>query len=173
MNGRIVKTWILVVLGWFAANAEAQGISRSTGLGIRGSFWKVNHQTMSIRVDSRDNSSSVDLAGFGGSIVFFSRLCGNWFIESALESVFRVHVEDGDLFGGNVDISTMIPFTMGVRYDLLSGKIQSAIQPYLCGGFGNYWFLNTTVETDGLSDAAVTAGSDFSAVTRDSAHFSR
>ncbi len=144
-----------------ALSANGQGITRSTGLGFRGSFWKIADQTMGIRVSSGGAASSVDVEGLGGELTFFSRLRDNWFIESALGSVARVHVKETGFFGGDVDVSVMIPFILGTRVDFLAGKIRSAVQPYLCAGGGTYWMANTLTATRGALESEVTVDSNF------------
>jgi outer membrane protein W len=147
-------------LAW-VASAPGQGITRSTGLGIRGTFWKVGNRSTGLRVNSRENTSSVDVEGLGGELTFFSRLHENWFIETALGSVARVHVKRTGLFDSDVDVSAVIPLILGTRYDFLTGRIRSAVQPYLCAGAGAYWMVKTLTASEGISETDVSVGSDF------------
>jgi outer membrane protein W len=142
-------------------SVQAQGITRSTGLGLRGSFWKVEGRTSGIRVSSSDNTASVDVEGVGGSLTFFSRLSGNWFMESALGTASRIHTAKTGEDDSDVDISALIPFLIGARYDFLAGRARSAIQPYLCAGAGAYWLAQTAVQSTGSRDASVSIGTDF------------
>jgi outer membrane protein W len=141
---------------------SAQGITRSTGLGLRGSFWKMNNRSVSIRVNTQGGmSSSVDVEGLGGELTFFSRLYRNWFLESSLGSVARIHVKETSLFESSTDVSAMIPFLLGTRYDFLTGRIRSAVQPYVCAGAGTYWMIRTSVGSASFSGTQVSTDSDF------------
>jgi outer membrane protein W/transglutaminase-like putative cysteine protease len=153
-----VLLWLCCCLA--AVPARAQGITRSTGIGLRGSFWKVPGRTSGIRVNTLDNSASVDVEGFGGCLTFFSRLRDNWFMESSLGTASRVHSEEKWGNAGDVDVSALIPFLIGVRYDFLTGRVRSAIQPYLCAGAGVYWLAQTSVQSSGALDASVSIGTD-------------
>ncbi|HEX9934701.1 MAG TPA: transglutaminase domain-containing protein [bacterium] len=141
---------------------RAQGITRSTGLGLRGSFWKVQNRPTGINVRSQGSSTSVDLEGVGGCLTFFSRLHGNWFMESSLGVMSRLHVRTAG-FGmdqDDVNISSVIPFLVGTRFDFLTGRMRNAIQPYGCAGIGAYWLAQTSVENMGLFDSDVSIGTD-------------
>jgi hypothetical protein len=136
-----VSLWTTVLSG--------QGITRSAGLGLRGGFWKINNQTMGVKVGTSGNASSVNVEGVGASITFFSRLHQNWFIESSLGSVAKIHV------------TAVIPFIVGLRYDLLTSRVQSNIQPYICSGIGTYWQIDTAVRDQSMLDTQVATESDF------------
>ena len=136
-----------------------QGVSRSTGLGVRGGFWKINNQSMNVQVGTDENMTSVNVEGVGGSLIFFSRLHQNWFMESSLSSVAKVQVEERGLFDEDVHVSVMIPLVFGIRYDLLTSRTESNIQPFLCAGTGTYWFVDTAVESESVQDAHVSTKS--------------
>ena len=140
---------------------SAQGLTRSTGLGLQGGFWKINNQSIGIHVGTSGNNSSVNVEGAGGSLNFFSRLHQNWFIESSLGSVTKVQVVDQGLFDEDVNISVMIPLLIGARYDLLTSRVESKIQPFLGAGTGTYWLVNTSVQNEGFDDSDVATESNF------------
>lgn len=141
-----------------AAAAHGQGISRTTGLGLRGSFWKIGDRAMGVRVSPLDQGTSVLVEGAGGDIVFFSRLADRWFLESSVGTVSRVSVQSSDWSGDDVDVSAVIPVLLGCRFDILSSRIRSALQPYVCAGAGTYWASRTSVDAE---EAEVAAESDF------------
>ncbi|MBN1781801.1 transglutaminase domain-containing protein [bacterium] len=166
MNGRkkqiiFEKLIRLLLAGFLCPVLFAQGIPRSTGLGFRGGFWKINNQVMGVHVGTSGLNSSVRVEGAGGSLTFFSRLHQNWFIESSLGSVANVNVEEKNLFDEDVRVSVTIPLLVGVRFDLLSSRLESKIQPYLCAGTGTYWLMDTAVEDHGFMDEEVSTESDF------------
>ena len=151
----------MVALLGVAISVNAQGLTRSTGLGLQGGFWKINNQSMGIHVGTSGNNSSVNVEGAGGSLNFFSRLHQNWFIESSLGSVSKVRVVEQSLFDEDVNVSVMIPFLLGARYDLLTSRVESKIQPFLCAGTGTYWLVDTSVQNEGLNDSQVSTESNF------------
>ncbi|MBN2104370.1 hypothetical protein JW835_10060 [bacterium] len=153
--------FIIVLLFLHTTSMYGQGMTRSTGLGIRGGFWKINDQTMNIRVDATDNTSSINVEGTGASLTFFSRLYENWFMESSLGSVAKVQVVEKEQYEENVHVSVMIPLVFGVRYDLLTSRLESRIQPFVCAGTGTYWLVDTAVENDNIQNTNVSTQSDF------------
>ncbi len=130
----------------FGQALQGQGIARNTGLGLRGSFWKIGDRAMGVRVSGLELGTSVDVEGAGGDIVFFSRLADRWFLESSVGTVSRVSVRSSAFSGDDVDVSAVIPILLGVRFDLLSDRIHSAVQPYLAAGTGTYWASSTSVD---------------------------
>jgi outer membrane protein W len=161
-RGYVRRTAFGLMWAACASMVSAQGITRSTGLGLRGAFWKINNHSGGVLVkDQAGMSSSVDVEGFGVDLIFFSRLHRNWFLESSIGALARVHEKETGLFEDVVDVSTMIPFLVGMRYDVLTGRIQSAIQPYVCAGVGTYWFVQTAVKDEGVLDEQVSVNSDF------------
>ncbi|MGH7451122.1 MAG: transglutaminase domain-containing protein, partial [bacterium] len=86
-----------------------------------------------------------DFSGFGTSLYFFSRVHNNWFLEFSLGAVARVHAEENNFLNENVDVAAIVPFLLGLRYDLLSSRSASSFQPYITGGVGPYWATAFTV----------------------------
>ncbi|MDZ7309960.1 MAG: outer membrane beta-barrel protein, partial [candidate division KSB1 bacterium] len=127
----------------------AQGISRSSGIGFRASYWNLANTPTRFKVSAGGSGSEqavVDVAGVGSWLYFFSRMYNNWFLEFNLGTVARIHSETTNLAGENVDVSAIIPFLLGLRYDLLSSRYASSFQPYLAGGAGPYWSTAVTVQ---------------------------
>ncbi len=148
----------VMVCAVFSQALQAQGITRTTGLGLRGSFWKIGDRAMGVRVNALDGGSSVLVEGAGGDIVFFSRLADRWFLESSVGTVSRVSVQSSAFSGEDVDVSAVIPILLGCRFDILSSGIRSALQPYVCAGVGTYWASRTSVDAD---EVEVATESDF------------
>jgi outer membrane protein W len=129
--------------------ALAQGISRSSGIGLRTSFWNMAGHTGRFSVSSAPGNGgqvSLDIGGFGAWLYFFSRVHNNWFLEFNLGAVARVRVEDDGFTDTGADVSAVIPFLLGWRHDLLSTRFSSAFQPYLTVGAGPYWTTAVTVK---------------------------
>ena len=152
--------WMAVALGLSILLVHqplpAQGISRSSGIGIRGSYWNMADHTTRFSVRSDGGQVSLDIGGIGGWLSFFSRVHDNWFLELNLGAVARVKLEQSELASSDTDVSTVTPFLLGVRYDLLTLKHPSAFQPYLTLGSGPYWM--TAIVTRDLTTGAEVSG---------------
>ena len=123
---KIQIRWLLAGLVSFSF-LNAQGISRSTGIGLRVGFWQTD---LSAKVSP---TGTVEASG-AGSVYFFHRLKDNWFLETSIGSVGESKVGIG-----TVESSSLVPFLFGARYDLLSQKYNSLLQPYLSFGAGSYF----------------------------------
>jgi outer membrane protein W len=149
-----MKRWPLAVIIIVAAifcNSPmmAQGISRSSGIGLRVSYWNLANTPTRFKVSSGGSGgeqSVVDVAGVGSWLYFFSRMQNNWFLEFSIGAVARVHSEASSSASENVDVSAIIPFLFGLRYDLLSSRSSGSFQPYLTGGGGPYWSTAVKVQ---------------------------
>ncbi len=118
---------------------NAQGISRKNGIGFRPSFWKTNRSEALISV----SGSRVELGGAGTWFTFFSRFNNDWFYEfqfGAFASVVAKRVSDSVI--EDEDVTLIIPFLLGARYDFWATRNQSALQPYFSFGAGPYWITN-------------------------------
>ncbi len=142
-----------VVLAFLTASALmsshdllAQGISRSSGIGLRVSYWNIANHPTRFNISDGGTRTVYDFSGFGSSLYFFSRLHNSdWFLEFSLGTVANVHGEENDVVSKTVEVSAIIPFLLGLRYDLLSNRFASSIQPYVTGGGGAYWSTAFTV----------------------------
>jgi len=116
-------------------NVTAQGITKSTGLGLRVGIWtykEIPHSEIA--------PGSVVTSPFSSSIYFFSRLSGNWFLEGSIGGV-----ADSKISMGVVETVSLVPLLFALRYDLLSPKHASAFQPYIAVGLGHYWAVHSYI----------------------------
>lgn len=154
MKTKKLKTLILrMMIGLlFAPAIFAQGVSRSTGIGFRAGVWNAD---IGVGVTSGASIRS----SFSGSIYFFSRLTGNWYLETSVGGVEKSEINASILETG-VSSSSLMPILLGARYDLLSPRYNSLFQPYLSFGAGAYTSTQSVVGTsfENLS-AGVSAGS--------------
>lgn len=125
----------------------AQGVSRSSGIGVRASYWSVAGNPTRFNIANGGTSSVYDFSGLGSSLYFFSRVQqSNWFLEFSLGAVARVHGEEKIGGEDHVEVSAVIPFLLGLRYDVLSNRHANSFQPYLAGGVGPYWSTAFSVQ---------------------------
>ena len=124
-------------------SAFTQGILRKNGLGTRFGLWKTARSASLISV----SGSKIEVGGAGAWLYFFSRFNNEWFYEFHLGSFASVivHNESGsfdDFVVDSEDVTAIIPFLFGMRYDFLATHSQSALQPYFSFGAGPYWITN-------------------------------
>jgi len=151
MNRDFKNTFLLlVVMMTIPAVSFAQGITRASGFGFKGGFWKTAKSETLFRFDN----SKIELSGVGAWLYHFSRVGPEWFYElhiGAFASIVSNEIEDeqGQETISEADITTIIPFLAGVRYDVLSARNYGGLQPYLSGGVGPYWI--TDVEAPSIN----------------------
>ncbi len=132
---RIIVVAVMAV-ALISADLSAQGIVHSKGIGLRLGIWKYSNSPY-----IETSPGQVVVTPVSASFYFYSRLSGNWFMEAGLGSVGEVEVNIG-----KVETVALVPLNFGVRYDLLSAKIESVLQPYLSFGAGNYWISRSLTQ---------------------------
>ena len=132
---------IIFVIHLLFANipAHAGGMSRSKGLGLRVAFWNVTNRQTRIQASDYGSKASIDLGGAGTSLYFFSRMYQNWFLELNFGAIGGVHSEHSNYVVETTEATAVLSTLFGTRYDILSVRLPSAIQPYLTFGGGPYW----------------------------------
>ncbi len=130
---------LLCVMICFAAStheAHAQR-GRANGIGLRASYWNVGNQ--SLRWSGSTQNGTFEISGVGGWLNYFSRVSDHWYLDFNLGAIARIKGESNFATNTEADISVLVPFLFGARYDLLPTKVSSAFQPYLAAGLGPYW----------------------------------
>jgi hypothetical protein len=72
-------------------------------------------------------------------------LNAEWFYEfhlGAFGSVITNETTSSGITFAEDDVTVIIPFLFGMRYDIMAGRTQSGFQPYLAFGAGPYWITN-------------------------------
>ncbi len=146
---------IAATLASLCLYSSAQAQARSTGIGLRGTYWNMNNDPAQVIVTNHDGYSSVDVGNGGGWIFFFSRVDAQTFFEFSLGAVGNVKSETYDGFRENVDVTAVTPVLLGFRHNLFSVYSQSALQPYIAYGAGPYWLHDITVRERLYGDEAV------------------
>ncbi|RPH92110.1 MAG: hypothetical protein EHM72_17875, partial [Calditrichaeota bacterium] len=138
----------------FDEQVEAQGIVRAQGVGLRVSFWNISGRRSTINVDTQNGMSSVDLSGIGPTFYYFSRAYRDLFLETSLGIVSSIRTDHSSSVNSSVQIESIVPFLVGLRYDLLSTRLSGALHPYIGAGVGPYSAFNlaTTVTADGSAN---------------------
>ncbi|MEK7728105.1 MAG: hypothetical protein AAB354_06790, partial [candidate division KSB1 bacterium] len=136
---RCILAALVAVIFFFALtpNKLCAQRGRANGIGLRASYWSVGNQA--IRWSSTNQQSAFEIAGVGGWLNYFSRVSDHWYLDFNLGAIARVKGDDRDSANADVQVSVLVPFLFGARYDLLPTRVSSAFQPYLAAGFGPYW----------------------------------
>jgi len=122
----------------------AHGISRSTGLGVRLGFWNITGQPSRISVDGGRGTATVDVSGAGAWLTFFSRTYNDLFFEMSLGAIAGVRTEQENFNESKVNVEAIMPFLLGLRYQILGTRLSGAFHPYLSLGGGPYWATSVT-----------------------------
>lgn len=156
LNNFMATVAIIVILS-SNATVHAQGISRSKGLGFRLGLWKTARSEALISV----SGTEVELSGAGAWMTFFSRFNDDWFYEfhmGAFASVVSDKIDRENFVIETEDVTAIIPFLFGMRYDILSTRSHGGIQPYLGFGVGPYWITNVDAPLNNPELSEVASG---------------
>ncbi|MEJ2629337.1 MAG: hypothetical protein P8078_12380, partial [bacterium] len=115
-----------------------------TGLGFRGGLWISNNPESGIHVQSTSIVEVSAPSGYG-TIYLFSRLKDNWYLETSIGGIAESVTISNNFEGESINSTSIIPFLLGCRYDILSSKFISSINPYLSFGGGMYWFSESSI----------------------------
>lgn len=159
---RYTSVLLFGILLVISTQINGQGITRSKGIGLRASLWKTKNHVMAIDVNTGnlESTGDVNVNGVGGGLLFFSRINDRFFFETSISSNASVEVNNIDLFEQETDVLTVIPFLIGLRYDIFPATMNTAFQPYGSFGFGPYWIFNTHVKDTSPMDSQVKIGSE-------------
>ncbi len=147
MKNKSIGSILLLVILLFATGSDviAHGKIRSGGIGLRGTYWgNVDHRA-SVLINRYDYLSINSEFGGGGWIYFLSRANEYMLFEFGIGAIGVSVNEFSDFFTQDVEVSAVIPVTLGFRSYLLSAHNPSAIHPYLTFGGGPYWLTDIRV----------------------------
>lgn len=148
MKLRIMKLVPIAIIAFlfFSANLLAQREVKSTGIGLRGTYWKMANDPAQIIIKDSWMHTSVNTGTGGGWLYLLSRLNENTLLELSLGAVGKVEEETFDYTNSDVDVFAVTPILLGLRLELVSPESYSALKPYLSLGAGPYWFSTVQVE---------------------------
>ena len=142
-----ISGFAVFLLLFMSNGSYSQGMSRSSGIGLRASFWNITGRATRVSVNSNTGHAQVDVGGAGAWICYSSRAFHDIFLEMNLGAIGSAQVEQKDYFSSEttVDAVAIMPFLLGLRYDLLRTRLSGALHPYISAGGGPYW--SWTVES--------------------------
>jgi opacity protein-like surface antigen len=159
-----------MLLGGLSREAGAAGISRSTGLGFKISFWNLTNHPTRISTSNYGENADISIGGVGVWINFHSRLKRNWFMEFKLGAVGSVEAKQTDYVVKTQEVSSIVPVLLGIRYDLITEQMPSSIVPYLNGGLGIYGMTEITTTDDFSSEQVIESTSKYGSYFGGGAH---
>ncbi len=147
------RQWILFTLVLFLLTHTLNAVPRSTGIGFRGTLFKSNQKESGFRImaNAADGSAAIETPGGGANFFLFSRLTGNWVLETSIGVMGDAEIVVTDNDNTQVKSSGLAAFLFGVRYDLLPPGFANSFHPYLSGGPGYYMIHESNVSTSGFS----------------------
>ena len=135
---------IVILLVFFPFLSVAKDV-KSTGIGLRGSYYQMSNGLSEITLSSHGQELNADVGGGGGWLFLYSRVNDNLFIELNLGAVGKVAQNTKNYFDSQVDVHAITPLLIGLRQELLSPYHQSTFRPYFSVGAGPYWISNIIV----------------------------
>jgi len=148
MKPKFMKAVLIgtVSLLLFSVNLFAQREVKSTGIGLRLSYWRLNNDPTRIIVSNYGEHTSVNTGSGGAWLSLLSRLNYNTMFELSLGAVGQVEEEMSYYTDTDVDIFAVTPLLFGIRFEIIPPESQSALKPYLSLGGGPYWISSIMVK---------------------------
>ena len=138
----IVTVLVLIPLFVFAQNVK------STGIGLRGSYYDMTNGPMEISVINHGQHSKANVGGGGGWLYLYSRVGDNLFLEIHVGAVGEVSEETHNYDESKIDVNAITPILLGLRQELLSPYNQSNLRPYFSF---LYWYWKNRIFNFGSS----------------------
>jgi len=149
--------FILFILFSLSNIFYAQGISRSSGIGVRMSFWKPHNIGTDVNVGYSGVRTTVG-NGEGGYLYYFTRLKENWYLETMFGGTGTVLFTNIGSLGTYTSEMSVVPLLFGARNDFLSLEHGSIFQPYWSFGGGIHWI--SKVKSSTVQGVEANVGSD-------------
>ena len=161
MKPKIFKlvTFSTIFLFLFSVNLFAQREVKSTGIGVRGTYWKMTDDPTRITVSDFGQHTSVNTGTGGGYLYIVSRMNYNTLFELSIGAVGKVEEESHYYTYNDVDVFAITPILFGLRFELTPPEAQNALKPYLSLGGGPYWISNINVK-DGFYENEVVVNTE-------------
>ena len=144
---RLIFCIALVSIVWGEV-ASAQHRPKSTGIGLRSSYWHLRDDPRNVYYNSHRDQSRVDTGGVGGWLYLFSRIDDHRFVEFHLGAIGDVKAEREYHDREELEADAMTPVLIGIRHDLVHPRSASSLVPYFSFGGGPYWLSDIKVIED-------------------------
>lgn len=137
------------------SNLWGQIKPKNAGIGVRGTYWKMNSDQDHIVIRNSRYRSDYHVGSGGGWLYFFSRTGDYTFLEFSIGAVGKVTNEEEFVDGRETEVTAIVPIVLGMRYQLFDPRSGSALQPYLTFGGGPYWLSDILVFEDDYYDEEI------------------
>ena len=148
-------TFSTIFLFFFSVNLFAQREVKSTGIGIRGTYWNMTDDPTHIRVSNTGEYSTITSGSGGGYLFLISRMSSNTLFELSIGAVGQVEEESHHYFYNDIDVTAVTPLLFGLRFELTPPEAQNSLKPYLALGGGPYWLSNINVKEGFFEDEVI------------------
>jgi len=139
MKNQKIRNIAIVAIILFSMNTVfAQGISRSSGIGIRASIRKPHNIGSEVNVGAFPITTTVG-SGEGGYVYYYTRLKENWYLETMFGGTGTINITKVGTLGTYSAQQSITPLLFGLRNDFLSLEHGSIFQPYWAFGGGLHW----------------------------------
>ncbi|MBD3376458.1 hypothetical protein GF406_15595 [candidate division KSB1 bacterium] len=153
--------WVMIMIAiWGSQQSLAAGITRSSGVGFRMSYWNQFDQPTQVQT-SITGEQTVRVNGLGGDLFFFTRLYDSWFFELSIGGVSNVEVLTQNYVSEKARIDAVIPLLLGVRYDFMSSLWSASVNPYVSAGTGAYMWTSNQIQNSSGVQETVNIESEF------------
>jgi len=132
-----ISTLLLLL---FSIELLAQRKVKSTGLGLRVTYWNLTNNANQLKVVTSMDRSSVSAGNAGGWLFLTSRLNPGTLFEISLGAIGNVQEESYYYMQSDTDVFMVNALLFGIRMELVAPQSQGALKPYLSLGAGPYWF---------------------------------
>jgi hypothetical protein len=121
---------------------QAQGISRSSGIGFRFGTWNKKLSYVNFM-----GNGDLEVGGAGCSFLYyFTRFKENWFWEFSIGGIGGSDIEITQ--STKLENTGVVPITFGLRNDFLADRAPGKLQPYYCFGGGPYIVGTSLIENN-------------------------
>jgi hypothetical protein len=143
----ISKKLILVftILIFVNTVSFAQSYVKSTGIGLRGSFYNSGDEPAGVNINRYTHYCVNSTGNTGGNIFIYSRFTKTTVFEFSIGNIATVEQVSSYIGAQDVNVFGMTPILFGLRYDFLQSQAEGFLQPYLSGGLGGYLFSDVRV----------------------------
>jgi len=139
------RTFQLFIISFFLLSCtilQAQGISRSSGLGLRFGSWNKKLSQVNFT-----GEGDLEVGGAGCTFFYyFTRFKENWFWEFSIGAIGGAQIEVTQ--STTLEATGVVPITFGLRNDFLADRNPGKLQPYYCFGGGPYIVGTNLIQND-------------------------
>ncbi|MBN2354505.1 outer membrane beta-barrel protein [candidate division KSB1 bacterium] len=160
---------VIMLAGMGDLSAYEMKKQKAYSIGVRASYFPMPYRSTQVHASHPDCRVSFETEGFGGNFYFTSRISRNWLLEVTAGGIVSVRgVSEGDCWDdcccgcedhecSDIDVESITPLLVGLRYQLTSLGRHSNLQPYVSAGAGPYWISRVQTVTEPFEEEVTTS----------------